>query len=101
MDYLIDISGVAAGGSEATILANIQRDQDAPVWPDGWDSVGVAMVAMNEGATEVEVACFSGSLDAWHNIRPWVHVVGAWDWANPGWYAKCPVRLESGIHDRL
>ncbi len=83
LDYLIDISGVAAGGTEATILANIQRDLDSPAWPDGWDSVGVAMVAMNEGATEVEVGIPLELLDAWHNIRPWVHVVGAWDWANP------------------
>jgi len=83
LDYLIDMSPVAAFAEEVTILANIQRDAAAPVWPDGWDSVGVAQIAMNDDANDVEIAVSRDLIDEWHSVRPFVQVVGAWDWDNP------------------
>jgi hypothetical protein len=83
LDYLIDMSPVAGFADEVTILANIQRDAAAPAWPDGWDSVGVAQIAMNDNANDVEIAVPRDLIDEWHSVRPFIQVVGAWDWNNP------------------
>ena len=84
-DYLIDLSEAAndtAPAGELTILNNVQRDLIAPEWPDGWDSVGVCMVAMNDNANEIELGFSKDAIDAWYNLRFTYEVVGEWDWDN-------------------
>jgi hypothetical protein len=83
LDYLIDLSGVAAGGTEATILKNINRNPIDPGWPDGWDSVGVAQMALNSTENEIEFSVNKHLIEANFNIRPVLDVVGYWDWGNP------------------
>jgi hypothetical protein len=82
LDYLIDISEAANFASQATILNNVPRSS-APVWPDDWDSVGVALVAINANANEVEMAIRLEDVDIHTNFRPFIEIVGAWDWGNP------------------
>jgi len=79
-DYYIDVTPAAAGEFEGTIRYS---KLNAPPWPTGYDSLGQVQVAMNEGGTEVEVGIELSYLNAWHSVRPFVQITGAWDWDNP------------------
>ncbi len=79
-DYYIDVTPAAAGEFEGTIRYS---KLNAPPWPTGYDSLGQVQVAMNGTGTEVEVGIELSYLNAWHSVRPFVQITGAWDWENP------------------
>lgn len=95
-DYLIELDPVVSGEvSEITILNNIQRDQDAPDFPDGWDSVGVAIGAMSATGNDVEIGFKKSDVHIWQVMRFMLQMTPNWTdedivpndvyAVNPGW----------------
>ena len=83
IDYLIDLDpflNPATRGSETTIL-HFTGATAASVWPDDWDSVGVAIAAVNDEDNAIEIAIPRSAVNAGTNVRPFVYAVGDYIWA--------------------
>jgi hypothetical protein len=78
-DYLIELDAVTSGEVvEVTILNNIQRDQDSPDFPAGWDSVGLAMGAMSATENEVEIGFKKSDVHIWQVMRFMLQATPNW-----------------------
>ncbi len=84
LDYMLELDyaiNPAVAATEATIL-NFHGSYSTSIWPDDFDSVGVAYCAVNDADNEVEVAIPRAALNAGTDIRPMIYSVGDWNWAS-------------------
>jgi len=66
--------------SNETTILHFTGATAASVWPDDWDSVGVAFGAVNDDDNSVEVAVPRSAINAGTNVRPFVYSVGDYIW---------------------
>jgi len=71
-----------SGPWESSTILHYIGNHAASVWPDSWDSVGVATGAVNGDDNEVEVAIPWEYIDAHADVRPMLYGVGDNIWAN-------------------
>jgi len=84
VDYMLELDyaiNPAIAATEATILY-FHGDYTTSVWPDDFDSVGVAYCAVNDDDNEIEVAIPRAALNVGTDFRPMIYAVGDWIWAS-------------------
>lgn len=83
LDYQVDMYSVIDPNINAT-EATIRKFHGygaAPVWPDDYDSVGVALCAKNDNDNEIELAVPLAVINAGSDLRPFIYSVGDFIWA--------------------
>jgi len=82
LDYLIELDYAIDPATQATqgTILHFTGNYTTSIWPDDFDSVGVAMMAVNDDDNEIEVAVPRAAINAGTDIRPMIYSVGDWIW---------------------